>query len=788
MALTVDQVVKLYVAMFQRAPEQQGLNFWYNAAYSGNWDEAKLATEMFKVAVQAVNQNVLTYGSIYPAYVGIDPSSLTLAQATAIVDQMYKVLFNKDKTVDPNGVNFWATAIANNPSNIGKVISDMIAAAESLVNSTDPATKAAAQAFVNKVQAAKQIVQYVPDLNTLSVSDLKALIQNVTDDPATITNAVNQVTQTAVTGQTYNLTPGADNISGTDANDMFVATAGNLNDYDILDGKGGYDKLFATINADVTPTQIKNIEEINLTFGANDKTFGMDNVTGVNKLTIDAASLGNNKSLTISNIGTTNIETTLKNLYNNRTATFIFTDAALSGSNDTFKLHLNGNSGAITIRNANSTSTNGLETLNLYSEGSSANTISTLTVNPLKNLNISGTQNLTITNQVIIADNGTVDASGLNANATLKLTTNGVTSTMTVKGGAKNDTITIKDVKNLTADLGAGDDIITNAGSTTNYDNVTANLGDGNNGTAGSENEFVLSATGTANITSGSGNDYINVENGKNITINAGDGDNTIKVGTVTAPADDATINITGGAGVDNVTVDLGNTSGTKTATVNIDTGAGNDTITVKNGNGVPNADSVTIKAGAGNDNIYLGASASVSGSNGNYQGAAKIYGGAGQDTIVLNSTHAASTIVLTKDDLSTIVAGQTTVAGAKADTIYNFDTSKDKIDLTDLFSFYSESNSPAEVATSLPSNLSSVKNGGVYFNNTIPSGTSTNHYINGIEFVVVNVSQDLDSSGTNDSAIYYVKDANNDGIIQANEVKLVAVVVDVTLLPANIT
>jgi len=777
MAVTFDDVVELYVAILGRAPEQGGLYYWYNVANSQNLDKGQLAKAIFDAAVQTVNQNIAGYQNIYPAYVGVDPSNLTFGQAKAIVDQMYQNMFSKDSTIDPGGVSYWTNLIVQNPSNIGQIIAGIIAAAYSSLDSTDPNVAPYVHTFANRVEAAKQISDMVLDLphGVNDVAFLKSVNLSVTNDKQTIDNAVNLVNKNnlSVPGYTYDLTPNTDNMTGTPYNDTFNATAGTLNNSDKLDGNGGYDKLNATINADVTPAQIKNIQNIDLTFNSN-ATFGMDNVTDVKKLTVDAKDAdANSYSPIISNISNTNINTTLKNL--SSIAAFIFTDNALSGSNDTFNLHLESvNNGAIAIQNADSTSTNGLETLNLYSEGDATNTISSLLVNPLKNLNISGTQDLTISNTVVMADNGVVDASGLNANDNLILSTTG--TTMTVKGGAGDDNIAVLGVKNLTADLGAGDDTINNSASATPYDNVTANLGDGNN-----NGTFNLSATGTANITGGAGNDNITVDGGKNITINAGDGANTINIGGTTAPADDATINITGGAGVDNVTVTL--TNGTKTATVNIDTGAGDDQITVNSGD---SKDSVTIKAGAGNDIIDL--------DTGSYAGAAKIYGGAGKDDITLAATHAASTIVLTKDDLSTAPTADNTgdFDMTKVDTITNFTTGtgNDTIDLSALFTNLTENST---LPTIRDTSSTTYVTGGVYYNTSVSLNSPTLANVKSIfDTGAIQAGNEnifiADDENNDYIYIFYFKDANGNAHIDANEIKLVAVVSGVTDIHTNIT
>lgn len=548
-------------------------------------------------------------------------------------------------------------------------------------------------------------------------------------------NTGKQVKRNVITGHTYYLKPGTDNISGTNFDDEFIADVGTLNNSDTLDGQGGYDILNAKINNDLTPAQIKNIEEINLTFIGN-YTFGMDNVTEVKKLSVkDNPNLYGPYSLTIANINSTNIDTTIERLLGS-TVTFTFTDNALSGSNDIFNIHLTDiSSGNIIIKNLNSSSTNVLETLNLYSEGKGSY-IKNMTVNPLKNLNIFGDKDLDIFYSIPIAENGVIDASRLNANFSISFKTSGIIpSTISFKGAIKENKITAYISRNDTINITTGavrDAIYVRGGK---Y--ITINAGDGNNDINVDDDSihgYYLSDDATVNITTGSGNDTFHVA-GKSVTINAGDGSNDLYVSGI-----------------------AGNST--------IITGNGNDSLHISSGYNIRTGNLI-INTGAGNDwiNLY------------SYAGAAKIYLGEGKKNIMFgysNFYHSNSTVIFTKDVLNKIPAGNFYID--YADIISVFNTADDKIDFSGLL------------------NNKSIKGSEIYFG-SISDIVNHSGLPSGSEFIVIDTSKDLVDSiysyGHNgireDSAIYYIKDGNGNGTIESNEIKLIAVVVNARLSKRNI-
>ncbi|HDD44830.1 MAG TPA: hypothetical protein ENG63_08245, partial [Candidatus Desulfofervidus auxilii] len=57
MAVTRDDVIKLYVAMFHRAPEGNAVDTWVQAAESEGWGLAELAQTMCAAAIEVVQSD-----------------------------------------------------------------------------------------------------------------------------------------------------------------------------------------------------------------------------------------------------------------------------------------------------------------------------------------------------------------------------------------------------------------------------------------------------------------------------------------------------------------------------------------------------------------------------------------------------------------------------------------------------------------------------------------------------------------------------------------------------------
>ncbi len=280
---------------------------------------------------------------------------------------------------------------------------------------------------------------------------------------------------------TLDCTLAQDNIAGTTGNDtfscllLFNAPSGtqiaSLQTGDSLNGLAGADTLNATLNGGtVVPTSIAGIETLNLTaFAASTLTgtgiSGVDTINSVNS--VATLTVGGLQELADFGFSGVNDATVGLNL------TFA-TAAVTSGSTDTITGTLNGSTvGTVNITTG---ATNGFETVDLVSSGSTANTLTTLTQTTgtsMATCNISGTQALTLT--VMPATIRTYNASTLTGALTLGAGTTAATyvsfaavDIANMTGGTGNDTFifagtldsTDADQTGEKIDGGAGTDIV----------------------------------------------------------------------------------------------------------------------------------------------------------------------------------------------------------------------------------------------------------------------------------------------------------------------------------------
>ena len=230
MAVSTTDIVKLYVALFDRAPAKSDVDYWYQQAVDNNWDDATLAQAMVDGAVAYVKANP-DAASIYPQYANYDPTNPDSVKA--VINDIYKILFNKDASTDPDGVNYWVDQITSGKMNLGTAVVTMEKAAEEYLNSDDAAAKAAAEAFENKVKVAEAAAENLqsPDVNGDGKVDfdlLQTVIKNVDNNPTTVTQALNVINN--ITSPNKVLTPKIDNVTG---NKIF----GSLTYYNV-DGQG----------------------------------------------------------------------------------------------------------------------------------------------------------------------------------------------------------------------------------------------------------------------------------------------------------------------------------------------------------------------------------------------------------------------------------------------------------------------------------------------------------------------------------------------------------------------
>jgi hypothetical protein len=233
MAVTVEmrtQVAELYVALFGRAPDAEGLGYW-TQQLAGGASMAEVANAMYATDPAR---------SFYPGWM----------TNQEIVASFYENALGRQ--ADPEGLAYWTAKLDAPDASPGVVIQEII---DVVVNYTgsDPAGLESQALFNNKVAVAQWYGEHNGD-----IAGASAILAGVTSDPASVEAAK---TGGGGEGQAFALTTGMDAISGTSHDDVFKANVvqndlgqqvNTLGSGDELDGKGGdFDTLSAKITSGV---------------------------------------------------------------------------------------------------------------------------------------------------------------------------------------------------------------------------------------------------------------------------------------------------------------------------------------------------------------------------------------------------------------------------------------------------------------------------------------------------------------------------------------------------------
>ncbi|WP_187395110.1 DUF4214 domain-containing protein [Pigmentiphaga aceris] len=496
-----EAITRLYVGLFNRAPDAQGLQFWAQALADG----VSLGTITGSIFSSAESQ------AIYPA----------TQTADQFVTTFYQTVFGR--LPDAGGLRFWTDVLRE----AGGVESQ---AAKALITEkiidivSDPlATKPAditdaqyAETVKDRDTFSKKVVAGITFAVTQQGTDLglarQALIDAVAPPASTPNDPV-----VPVAGQTYTLTAQDDAITGTAGNDTFNSAAGTLQNADVLDGGAGTDTLniFLSNSGTVTPT-LRNIEIINVASTGSGARIDLGASTGVTHVGFISSDSGNNRILNVGNAALSVSDLTRNVNFSGSTATTLsltLKNVGTTGASIGVNL---AETVAAQATAHNITADNAFVALNETTRSADVTTITVAATNTnklqLSNADAAAVQTLTVTGT------GSVEFSRtfLSALKTFTAGDGGVTfvsvnataNVLDITTGAGIDTITANGASIKTLNTGAGNDI------------VTLN-------TAG------LSATARVNL--GAGNDKITLSHGsiRGAEIDAGDGDDIIITGSV---------------------------------------------------------------------------------------------------------------------------------------------------------------------------------------------------------------------------------------------------------------
>ncbi|WP_448506883.1 DUF4214 domain-containing protein [Immundisolibacter sp.] len=281
MAVTVEmrtQVSQLYVALFGRAPDAEGLGFWTQALADGA-SLTDIANSMYDTDPAR---------SYYPLF-------LTNAE---IITSFYTNVLGR--APDAEGLAYWTAKLNAPGATPGSVIVEIIDVVAHYTG-TDPDGLISAALFANKVEVA----QYYGEHGG-SIAGATAVLVGVTDDHATVDAAIAALGGPGI-GETLQLTAATDNITIAQPN-----TADTVQG--IVDGDGDgdtsgstltpLDKIvgngFTTVQLAVTETgnaailtTLKNIKTVDLVAGtAGGIVFNAALWENIGKITLNAGSNG----------------------------------------------------------------------------------------------------------------------------------------------------------------------------------------------------------------------------------------------------------------------------------------------------------------------------------------------------------------------------------------------------------------------------------------------------------------------------------------------------------------
>ena len=183
--VTRKDVAALYIALFARAPEETGLNYWYQTALINEWDLGELADNMLIAAQNLILTNS-EYQLIYPQYNKVDSDNPESVRQ--IIETVYKILFDKTYEEDPEGIDWWVNTVTLGEQTIGETIAsiEFVAKqiAEGIIPSDDKTVKAA-KTFLNRIEAALIVADYIQDFDG-NFQKFQDYISKINEDPKSI--------------------------------------------------------------------------------------------------------------------------------------------------------------------------------------------------------------------------------------------------------------------------------------------------------------------------------------------------------------------------------------------------------------------------------------------------------------------------------------------------------------------------------------------------------------------------------------------------------------------------
>lgn len=473
----INEIIKLYVGYYNRAPDPLGLNFWIGA-FDGGFGLDAMAVDFSTQAETVAN---------YPFFENDNPS---VEELGTFVDSVYQNLFNRNP--DEAGREFWSTKIESGEFSVGEAISLIIAGATTSPDQEVVANKVAVGLdFYNDLNAVAPTYEFQQD----DVDEATAIQAGVTEDTATIAVAAAQ-TDTYVanfddgSGTTINLTTNTDvpggsgqgaDTQGGSGSDIYQGTveqggAGTLQSADSLAAGGGNDtlnvRLVAGASTFLFETIALNATDLENIVVTDQLPFGgffnldLDAVTGESSLTASGGTFGGQISFLNVDEGTS---LRMVDLETDLIASFKGDRAA--SSEDTFSLYVEdtGTENArpnLFLNDENGNRDEEFEIANIETGGSTESFVNAPGL-ALDSITVTGSQKLNLTDtQDGFEELEVLDASGMSGGGVFLDASGNTEATFAFTGSSSNDELVLSNTKlssggNFSLDGGDGTDTLT---------------------------------------------------------------------------------------------------------------------------------------------------------------------------------------------------------------------------------------------------------------------------------------------------------------------------------------
>lgn len=433
-----EYVQKAYIAYYGRPADPSGLEYW--ATQLDSTGSMSALIDGFGNSTEA--------DTLFGSYTN-----------TAKINAIYQQCFGRD--ADYDGLMWYDAQLTAGTMTAASIMLNILDGAQGN-DATIVANKlTVAKLFTAAIDTASEVIAYS---GTTAATTARTWLAAVDETDATVTTATASVDSTittiesggsgGATGTTYTLTTGVDSLTGTSANDTFIAIqTGDATETwgsaDTIDGAAGTDSLSLINDEGGTAPNVAtvtNVENVTYRSTAANGALDMDNMTGVTALTLDRT-IGAND---IDNIAlTTALAFVDSGATMDTTATYKAT--GVTGSADSASVSLNGVTALAELELAGA-----VETINISTTGA-ASTLADLVLDGVTTtLNIAADEDLTVVTTFTSAEVTSLTVTGDSA-VTITPSLDDSTATVNASANTGGVNVLIGNV-NVTATGGTGDD------------------------------------------------------------------------------------------------------------------------------------------------------------------------------------------------------------------------------------------------------------------------------------------------------------------------------------------